>query len=126
MRVGYVSADLCMHPVGLFLKDVIANHNPAAVTPVIYSNGSLRDPVFAAIAQTAQAKGGGLREVKELDDATLAAQISADGIDILVDLSGHTGKSRLAAFAWKPAPVQISWLGYFATAVSEKRFHHLR
>ena len=115
LRVGYVSADLCMHPVGLFLKDVIAHHDPSVVTPVIYSNGNVRDPVFAAIVQAAQSKGGGLREIKELDDATLAAQICADEIDILVDLSGHTGKSRLAAFAWKPAPLQISWLGYFAT-----------
>lgn len=75
----------------------------------------MRDHIFAAIAQAAQAKGGGLREIKDLDDATLAAQIRADNIDILIDLSGHTGKSRLAVFAWKPAPLQISWLGYFAT-----------
>lgn len=115
LRVGYVSADLCTHPVGLFLKGVIASHDPAVVTPVVYSSGSAHDQVFAAIVDAAQAKGGCCREVKDLDDATLAARIRADGINILVDLSGHTGQSRLAAFAWKPAPVQISWLGYFAT-----------
>lgn len=115
LRVGYVSADLAMHPVGLFLKDVLTAHDPAQVTPVIYSNGSQRDHIFAEIAQSAQAKGGGVREVHNLDDSILAAQIRADEIDILIDLSGHTGKSRLAAFAWQPAPLQISWLGYFAT-----------
>ena len=115
LRVGYVSADLCLHPVGLFLKDIIAHHDPAAITPAIYGNGSTRDEIFAAIVQAAQAKGGGFREIKDIDDAALAAQIRADQIDILVDLSGHTGKSRLAAFAWQPAPLQISWLGYFAT-----------
>lgn len=115
LRVGYVSADLSMHPVGLFLKDVVAAHDPGRVIPIIYSNGSVRDAVFAAIVQAAQSKGGGMRDVRTLDDAILAAQIRADDIDVLIDLSGHTGKSRLAAFAWKPAPLQISWLGYFAT-----------
>lgn len=115
LRVGYVSADLCMHPVGLFLKEVIASHDPAAVTPVIYSNGSTKDGISAELVQSVQAKGGGWREVKDLDDPALAAQIRADRIDILIDLSGHTGKSRLAMFALRPAPLQISWLGYFAT-----------
>ncbi|MEZ5526181.1 MAG: hypothetical protein R3F26_01425 [Gammaproteobacteria bacterium] len=49
-----------------------------------------------------------------LDDVALAAQIRVDGIDALVDLSGHTGGSRLTV-AHRPAPVTVSWLGYFAT-----------
>jgi predicted O-linked N-acetylglucosamine transferase (SPINDLY family) len=55
------------------------------------------------------------RHVAEMDDAALAQRIHDDRIDVLVDLSGHTGRNRLPMFAWRPAPVQISWLGYFAT-----------
>lgn len=117
LRVGYVSADFCMHPVGLFLKDVIARHDPGVVQPVCYSNGSPRDEVTEALYQAVAGKTGSWawREVKDSDDVALARQIQADGIHILVDLSGHTGKSRVAMFALRPAPVQISWLGYFAT-----------
>jgi predicted O-linked N-acetylglucosamine transferase (SPINDLY family) len=53
--------------------------------------------------------------VRTLEDGALATVIRADGIDVLVDLSGHTAGSRLTAFAHRPAPVMVSWLGYFAT-----------
>jgi predicted O-linked N-acetylglucosamine transferase (SPINDLY family) len=56
-----------------------------------------------------------LRDVSGLDDASLVRQIQQDAIDVLVDLSGHTAGSRLTVFAQRPAPVQVSWLGYFAT-----------
>jgi predicted O-linked N-acetylglucosamine transferase (SPINDLY family) len=49
------------------------------------------------------------------NDAAAAKRIHRHGIDVLVDLSGHTGQNRLPVFAFKPAPVQVSWLGYFAT-----------
>jgi protein O-GlcNAc transferase len=110
LRVGYVSADLCQHTVGLFVQDVLAAHDPARVTPIVYSAGAVRDWVTARIARAAL-----LREVAALDDAALAAQIRADAVDVLVDLSGHTAGSRLTVFAHRPAPVQVSWLGYFAT-----------
>ena len=110
LRVGYVSADFCQHTVGLFIKDVLAAHNKDQVTPFLYSAGHVKDWVTAVIG-----KCGALREVATLDDVALAKLIRQDAVDVLVDLSGHTAGSRLTVFAHRPAPVQVSWLGYFAT-----------
>ncbi|MDO8250604.1 MAG: tetratricopeptide repeat protein [Rhodoferax sp.] len=117
LRVGYVSADLYTHPVGLFIEKVLCAHDTDAVQPVIYSNSATVDDLTRHLQQVVQHKTApwAWRDVRALDDGALAAQIRTDQIDILVDLSGHTGRSRLSALAWKPAPVQISWLGYFAT-----------
>ncbi len=110
LRIGYVSADLCQHTVGLFVKDVLKAHDPARVQVFAYSAGQVKDWVTDEIRAACT-----FRDVTALDDAALAEQIRADGIDVLVDLSGHTGGSRLTAFAHRPAPVMVSWLGYFAT-----------
>lgn len=110
LKVGYVSGDFCQHTVGLFVKDVIARHHEQRVTAYTYSAGKVKDWVTDAISSASQ-----FRDVSAMDDAALAAQIRQDGIDVLVDLSGHTSGSRLTVFAHRPAPVQLSWLGYFAT-----------
>jgi len=110
LRIGYVSADLCQHTVGLFVKDVLKAHDLTRVQVFAYSAGTVKDWVTAEIRAACT-----FREVSTLDDAALAAQIRADGIDVLIDLSGHTAGSRLTAFAHRPAPVMVSWLGYFAT-----------
>lgn len=110
LRIGYVSADLCQHTVGLFVKDVLKAHDPAQVAVFAYSAGQVKDWVTDAIRASCT-----LRDISALDDAALAALIRQDAIDVLVDLSGHTGGSRLTVFAQRPAPVQVSWLGYFAT-----------
>ena len=110
LRLGYVSADLCQHTVGLFVKDVLKAHDPTRVQVFAYSAGTVKDWVTDEIRTACT-----FRDVSTFDDAALAEQIRADGIDVLVDLSGHTGGSRLTAFAHRPAPVMVSWLGYFAT-----------
>lgn len=110
LRIGYVSADLCQHTVGLFIKEILKSHNPQRVTTYAYSAGSVQDWVTTELRAASQ-----WRDVTTLDDRQLAQQIRADGIDVLVDLSGHTAASRLTTFAYRPAPVMVSWLGYFAT-----------
>ncbi|HYD60232.1 MAG TPA: glycosyltransferase [Noviherbaspirillum sp.] len=110
LRVGYVSADFCQHTVGLFVKDVIASHNRSRMQVFTYSAGQVDDWVTATVRQAST-----FRDIRNLDDAAVAEQIRQDGIDVLVDLSGHTAGSRLTVFAYRPAPVQVSWLGYFAT-----------
>ena len=108
LRVGYVSADICQHTVGLLAKDVITSHR--AFEAYVYSDTQQLDWVTNIVL-----KGSKFRDVRKLSDQQLAALIQHDEIDILVDLSGHTAGSRLTVFALRPAPVQISWLGYFAT-----------
>ncbi|CAK0756918.1 protein O-GlcNAc transferase [Gammaproteobacteria bacterium] len=110
LRIGYVSADVCQHTVGLFVKPVLEAHDPTKVMAFVYSAGQVKDWVTDAIRACTQ-----YRDVADLDDVALATLIRQDEIDVLVDLSGHTAGSRLTVFAHRPAPVQVSWLGYFAT-----------
>lgn len=110
LRVGYVSPDIRQHTVGLLAKDVLAAHDRSRVSPVVYATTEAPDWVTQAVAAHTP-----VHDVRRLDDDALAARIRADAIDVLVDLAGHTGGNRLTAFAWRPAPVQVSWLGYFAT-----------
>jgi predicted O-linked N-acetylglucosamine transferase (SPINDLY family) len=110
LRIGYVSADFCQHTVGLFVKDILAAHSPERVLAYAYSAGKVDDWVTETIRKTCQ-----YRDVASLNDRALAARIREDQIDVLVDLSGHTAGSRLTVFAHRPAPVLVSWLGYFAT-----------
>ena len=110
LRIGYVSADLCQHTVGLFLKDVLAAHDPAQVSVFTYSAGTVNDWVTEAIRKVST-----YRDVSKTSDHELVKRIQQDAIDLLIDLSGHTAGSRLTAFAYRPAPVMISWLGYFAS-----------
>ncbi len=110
LRVGYVSADFCQHTVGLFVKDVLKGHDPKRVTAFAYSAGQIEDRVTRDIRAAIR-----FQEVFNLDDTAFAEQIRQDRIDVLVDLSGHTAGSRLTVFAHRPAPVMVSWLGYFAT-----------
>jgi protein O-GlcNAc transferase len=114
LRVGFVSGDLCDHPVGYFLVNVLA---------ALSSQASERLELFAyptracddGTSQRLRASFKGWHSAVWLSDEALAQRIRDDGIDILIDLSGHTAHNRLTVFAWKAAPVQVSWLGYFAT-----------
>lgn len=111
LSIGYVSADLGRHPVGFFLLPVIEAHDPRRVRTICYATRDLDDEVSRAIRTACDA----WVDSNGLSDDSLAARIRADGIDILVDLSGHTAHHRLLVFARRPAPVQATWLGYFDT-----------
>ncbi len=108
LRVGYVSNDFRRHSVAFFLEPVLGAHDHARVEVVCYYGGGKFDEVtgrFRTVADT-------WRETGHLSDIALADQVRDDGIDILVDLGGHTSRGRLLTFAQKPAPVQVTWLGY--------------
>lgn len=108
LRIGYLSGDLCSHPVAQFLRPVLEHRDRRLHEAICYSVGTRVDATSRALA----AHADGWREVAALTDAQLAAAIRGDRIDILVDLSGHSGISRLQVFARQPARVQVSWLGY--------------
>ncbi len=107
LRVAYLSADLREHVVGRALLPVFERHDHARIEPICYF------PMHGdGITERYKAKSSFWRDVAALRDEQLAEQIRADGIDILVDLGLHTSDNRLTVFARKPAPVQVSWLGY--------------
>ncbi len=111
LRVGLVSGDLKRHPAGYFLESMLAQLNPAAIELVAYSTHAYEDELTFRIKPCFAA----WNSIAELDDQAAARKIHDDGIHILIDLAGHTAHNRLPVFAWKPAPVQVAWLGYFAT-----------
>ncbi|NRP46026.1 MULTISPECIES: hypothetical protein [unclassified Marinobacterium] len=109
LRVGYLSADFCQHTVGLLVKDVILSHSEA-VEVYCYSATRVDDWVGKELAESTNFK-----DIRALNDSQLADVIISDGIDVLVDLSGHTAGTRISVFAYRPAPILVSWLGYFST-----------
>jgi protein O-GlcNAc transferase len=108
LRVGYVSPDFRWHPVARFIEPILAQHDPRAVESFCYADVTSSDSVTSRFKSLARQ----WRDTNNVNDDQLADQIQADRIDILVDLAGHGARNRLSVFARKPAPVQVSYLGY--------------
>ncbi len=113
LRVGYLSPDLREHAVAFFMRPLLEGHDPARVEVFAYADLDASDAVSERLAAACDH----WRPVGGLDDEALARLIHDDRIDVLVDLLGHThtGKDRLRVFTWRPAPVQVTYLGYFST-----------
>ncbi len=108
LRLGFVSPDFCRHPVGYFLVRALENLDRGQCEVVCYSNRTRRDPLAARFHAAASL----WRDVVGWSDDQTARHIRDDRIDILFDLSGHTHGNRLLTFARRPAPIQITWIGY--------------
>jgi predicted O-linked N-acetylglucosamine transferase (SPINDLY family) len=111
LRIGFVSPDFRDHPVGRLVLPLFLHHDRAAAEFVGYSDVRKADDVTRRL----EAAADGWRSILGRDDADVADQIRADGIDILADLALHTAGNRLLVFARKPAPVQVTVLGMPAT-----------
>ena len=111
LRVGLISGDLRNHPVGYALESLLAQIDPSSVELLAYPTS----PKVDELSTRLQTHFAAWNPIYGKSDAEAAQLIHADGVHILLDLSGHTAHNRLPVFAWKPAPVQASWLGYFAT-----------
>ena len=116
LRVGLVSGDLHNHPVGYLLENILSNINPDKIELVAYLTNLNKDELTKRIKPFF----ANWKIIYNKNDKKVANEIYNDCINILIDLSGHTGHNRLPVFAWKPAPVQVSWLGYFATTGLEQ------
>jgi len=111
VRIGYVSGDFCYHVVTLFTLPLVERHDRSTIEVYCYSTGSRVDEFTRQLSARADV----WRDVSSLSASGLADAINRDGIDILVDLGGHSGIPQLAVFAQQPAPVQATWLGYLNT-----------
>lgn len=108
LRVGYVSPDLCNHPVRYFINPLFENFDKSRFELFGYAEVAMPDNHTARF----QACCDHWLFTLGLSDDSLAQKIRDDRIDILVDLAGHTDGNRLLVFARKPAPIQISYLGF--------------
>jgi predicted O-linked N-acetylglucosamine transferase (SPINDLY family) len=111
LKVGYVSGDFRQHAVSYFVEQLFAHHDRARIELFAYTNNGQQDDVTERLQ--------GLVEhwvpITGIPDATVRDRIEKDGIDVLIDLSGHTAHNRLGVFARRAAPVQAHYLGFFAS-----------
>lgn len=119
LRVGYVSADFFSHSASFFIEPLLSAHDRQQVEVVCYAGTNAEDEVSERLRENVQL----WRNTVGMSDEAMADLIRADGIDILVDLSGHSKGNRLTVFARGPAPVQVTWLGYgYTTGLSEMNY----
>ena len=108
IRIAYVSGDFCAHAVNYFFEPVLECHDKTHFETYCYSDVDHPDQTTRRLQQSASH----WRDISAWDDDAVLEQVKSDRIDILVDLAGFTKHHRLGVFARKPAPCQISWLGF--------------
>jgi protein O-GlcNAc transferase len=115
LKIGYVSPDFRRHPVAYFIEPVIIAHNHAYFEVFCYSNRLKHDEVTKRIKEHSDHR----QEIVWMSDEEITELIRKNKIDILIDLAGHTANNRMLLFARKPAPIQLTWIGYpFTTGLS--------
>jgi protein O-GlcNAc transferase len=112
LRVGYLSPDFRSHSVAYFFDPLLGAHDQRAVEITCYSDAAVNDGVTKRL----RAQAEHWRQVAGLSDAAIARIVEEDGIDVLVDLAGHTASNRMRLFARRAAPVQFTYLGYPASS----------
>jgi protein O-GlcNAc transferase len=111
IRLGYVSGDFRNHSVAFFVEPLLRHHDRIKFEVFCY----MTRPDSDAVTGRLRGMADHWRMVSSLGHKALADTIRADGIDVLVDLSSHTAENRLPAFAYKPAPVQVTMIGLMQT-----------
>ncbi|SNY79663.1 bifunctional class I SAM-dependent methyltransferase/glycosyltransferase [Enterobacter sp. CC120223-11] len=121
LKVGFVSGDLCRHPVSGFVKPFWQALNRDRHELYVYHTSPLYDQVSQFFEESATE----WKNVSQISDVELARVINADEIDILIDLSGYTAYNRLTTFSLKPTPLSISWIGYPGTTGIPTMDYHI-
>jgi len=111
LKVGYVSSDFVSHAVVLFAEPLLAHHDRQRFDIYCFHASKSSDETTERI----RALSEHFVPIAGLPDEDVARRIRAEAIDILVDLNGHTSQNRLLLFLLKPAPIQVTWLGYLGT-----------
>ncbi len=108
IRIGYVSSDFREHSIAYFIEPLLQRHNREKFEVYCYSNCHKEDSVTRVLKKYP----GVWRDISGISDDAAVGMITRDGIDILVDLNGHTAGNRLGIFVRRATPVQVTWLGY--------------
>ncbi|MCK4783493.1 MAG: tetratricopeptide repeat protein [Desulfobacteraceae bacterium] len=108
LKIGYLSPDFCDHPVSYFIEPVLRSHDREKVMVYCFANVENPDTVTQRLRSAVDI----WYDIRGMEDTKVIELIKKSGIDILVDLAGHSQDNRLLVFTQRPAPVQLTWLGY--------------
>ena len=111
LRIGWVSGDFRFHPVASFLEGILTHLAKEPLVLIAFSNNPQND----AVTDRLRGLMTEWHDIWGMSDFDAASLIRSLQVDVLIDLSGHTSHTRLPVFAWRPAPTQVSWMGYFAS-----------
>lgn len=112
LRIGYLSSDLCNHAIGYLMTDLFGCHDKSRYEIRVYNIGERNDD---PLQQKIMAQVDHWSDIKGMPDKAAAAMMVGDGVDILLDINGHTNYQRTGLLALKPAPIIVNWLGYPGT-----------
>lgn len=110
--IGYVSPDFFTHSVSYFVEAPLAHHDYSNCKVVVYSGVVKADAKTLRFKDKVLKKGGLWRDIYGIDEKKVASLIREDKVDILVELTGHTANNKLGTMACRPAPIQVTWIGY--------------
>lgn len=112
LRIGYISPDLYTHSVSYYAESALQGHDRSRVELFVYCSTPRPDAKSAYLEAECRAKGCTWRRVFGMPGAAVAELIRRDRVDVLVELTGHTAQNRLDVVRFRPAPVQMTWIGY--------------
>ncbi|KAJ7532020.1 hypothetical protein O6H91_14G069100 [Diphasiastrum complanatum] len=112
LNIGYISPDYFTHSVSYFIEAPLVHHDYTKYRVNVYSAVVKADAKTLRFKETVTKKGGIWRDIYGIDEKKVAGFVREDEIDILVELTGHTANNKLGVLACRPAPIQVTWIGY--------------